>query len=222
MRWRSGRLASRPRREQVGEGSALHQEHIAWFRQLPLFLELDGFRVVHACWHPPSMAALQPYLDNQNCILPSAWPALTRTQGAGFEALETLLKGLEIALPAGYDFLDKDGHPRRRIRTRWWEMEGLTYRDLAMVPAEAIETIPHMPIPDDVLPGYDSDKPLFVGHYWLTGTPAPLNQQIACLDYSIAAERLSGDDAPKLCAYRWQGETVLTSEHMVWVDAPFA
>lgn len=36
--------------EQIGEGSALHQQHISWFKTLPIYLDMPGFRVVHACW----------------------------------------------------------------------------------------------------------------------------------------------------------------------------
>lgn len=70
------------------------------------------------------------------------------------------------------EFLDKDQNPRSNIRTCWWELEGIAYRDLAMLPSEVIEQIPHEAIPKHVLPGYDCDKPLFVGQYWLTGVDA--------------------------------------------------
>tara|TARA_B100001179_G_scaffold51032_1_gene34474 strand:- start:6214 stop:7065 length:852 start_codon:yes stop_codon:yes gene_type:complete len=158
--------------DQVGEGSGLHQQHIAWFKTLPLYLDLDGLRVVHSCWHPPSLGDLQPYIDANQRIMPHAWPDLARKEGAGFEALESLLKGLEVPLPTGYEFFDKDGNPHHHIRTQWWEVERLTYRDLAMVPAEAINDIPHVPIPEDVPPGYEGDKPLFVGRSGPTPPPA--------------------------------------------------
>ncbi|GGX82336.1 diadenosine tetraphosphatase [Litchfieldella qijiaojingensis] len=204
--------------EQVGEGSALHRDHIDWFKTLPLYLDLEGLRVVHACWHRPSLDQLADYLDDRQRILPVAWRTLTRERTPAYDALETLLKGLEVPLPTGIEFNDKDGNPRRLIRTRWWELEGITYRDLAMVPAEAIEEIPHVPIPEDVLPGYEGDKPLFVGHYWLTGIPEPLTPHIACLDYSIAAGHAHGDSDGKLCAYRWDGEAELDAGKFVWVE----
>lgn len=204
--------------QQVGEGSALHQAHLDWFKTLPVYLELDELRVIHACWHAPSLTTLSDYLDTQQRIIPDAWPILTRADTAAYDALETVLKGLEIPLPSGVEFLDKDNNPRRHIRTRWWELEQLTYRDLAMVPSEVIDQIPHEPIPEDVLPGYVGDKPLFVGHYWLTGTPEPLNQHIACLDYSIASESGVTGEPGKLCAYRWDGEKELHKDHFVWVE----
>jgi hypothetical protein len=203
--------------EQVVEGSVLHRKHIEWFKTLPLYLDLDGLRVVHACWDLKSLKVLDSYLDDCQCILPDAWSELTRKDTPAFDALETLIKGLEIPLPPGHFFYDKDGYPRHHIRTRWWELERLTYRDLAMVPAEAIAQIPHEPVPEDVLPGYDGDKPLFVGHYWLTGTPEPRNRHIACLDYSIAGGGFEPGETPKLCAYRWDGESTLDVEKFVWV-----
>lgn len=193
--------------EQVGEGSDVHQEIIEWFKTLPLFLEFPEFRVVHACWHPRYLETLKPFLDDKNRLLPPSWEQTSRENSEAFNAVETLLKGLEVSLPSGYEFRDKDNHPRSNIRTRWWDFEGITYRDLAMVPADVIELIPHEPIPDDVLPGYDSKKPVFVGHYWMSGEPAPLNDYIACLDYSVA-----GKHGGKLCAYRWDDDATLSKK----------
>ncbi|GAB2794608.1 metallophosphoesterase [Halomonas shantousis] len=203
--------------DQVEEGSALHHEHIDWFKTLPLLLDLDGLRVIHACWHPPSLRVLSDYTDEQQRILETAWLELCRKDTAAYDALETAVKGLEVPLPAGAEFFDKDGNARHHIRTRWWELERLTYRDLAMVPADQIEAIPHDPVPEDILPGYAGDKPLFVGHYWLTGEPKPLNRYIACLDYSIAAGHTLSAGEGKLCAYRWDGERELSKDRFVWV-----
>ncbi|MBZ9558816.1 MULTISPECIES: metallophosphoesterase [Modicisalibacter] len=202
--------------DQVGEGSARHHAWIDWFRSLPLYLDLPGLRVIHACWDPASLTAIAPYLDAERRIRPAAWPALSREGEPGFEALETLIKGLEVVLPAGSEFSDKDGNPRRRVRARWWDLESVTYRQLALVPPEAIAAIPHEPLPADILPGYDAEKPLFVGHYWLSGEPAPLTDHIACLDYSIAA-RGDAVGGRKLCAYRWDGERELERVRFVWV-----
>lgn len=201
--------------QQIGDGSPAHDRAIEWFRTLPLYLELEGVRAVHACWHRSALAELQPYLDEQARALPSAWEALCRSDTPAYAALETVLKGLEIDLPEGHGFKDHNGHPRRQIRTQWWNLEARTYRDLALVPARAIASIPHEPVPADVLPGYDGEKPLFIGHYWLRGQPAALHRHIACLDYSVAA----CDGARKLCGYRWNGEREIAEEHFIWVEA---
>src|SRR5690606_1089046 len=59
--------------DQFGDGSPKHKECIEWFRTLPLYLDLPGLRVVHACWHTPSLQALHPFLDDQGCIKPDRW-----------------------------------------------------------------------------------------------------------------------------------------------------
>lgn len=203
---------------QVGEDSDQHRAIIDWFRTLPLYLDLPGLRVIHACWHTEQLAILARYIDEQQRIRPGAWATLARKGSEPYEALETVLKGLEIPLPGGVEFLDKDDNLRRHIRTRWWLQGKLSYRDLAIVPPEVIERIPHTPAPEDVLPGYAGDKPLFVGHYWFTGTPKPLSPHIACLDYSIASESDTHTVPGKLCAYRWQSESELKQDHFVWVE----
>ena len=72
--------------------------------------------------------------------------------------------------------------------------------------------MPHTPAPADLIPGYHSDKPVFVGHYWMRGKPEPLASKVACLDYSIAAEH-----PDKLVAYRWDGEQEIDDKRFVWV-----
>ncbi len=49
-------------------GAAETQEMLAWFKTLPLFLEIDGFRVIHACWDEKTIARIKPFLDENNCL----------------------------------------------------------------------------------------------------------------------------------------------------------
>lgn len=199
--------------EQVGEGSELHHRMIEWFKTLPVYMDLPGLRVVHACWHQEHLDVIGEYTDSENRLLPEAWEQTSRKGSDAYEAIETLIKGLEIPLPGDHHFFDKNNHKRSNIRTKWWQQGELTYRDLAMVPGDAIDQIPHLPVASHILPGYDGEKPVFVGHYWMKGEPAPLNEHIACLDYSIA-----GDSDGKLCAYRWDGERELAKEAFCYVS----
>jgi hypothetical protein len=82
-----------------------------------------------------------------------------------------------------------------------------------MVPGSEIEKIPDTAVNTNILPGYDNQKPVFVGHYWFKGKPAPLTDYIACLDYSVA--KGSGG---KLCAYRFNNDRTIQSANFVWVD----
>src|SRR5690554_3812261 len=81
--------------EQVGEGSKLHHNMLDWFKTLPLYLDLPGFRVVHACWHPKYLEIADKYTNAQNQLLPEAWEASAREGSEAYETVETLLKGLE-------------------------------------------------------------------------------------------------------------------------------
>lgn len=199
--------------DQVGEDSDLHDEIVDWCKTLPLYLDLDGLRVVHACWHDVSLETLNPLLDQRQCLQESAWIPAASKETDAYDAAETLLKGLEIPRPPGEYFLDKDGHPRRYIRTRWWEQGSGTYRSVAMLDDEKRETLPDQSVPSDVLPGYSDEKPVFVGHYWLRGTPEPMSNRVACLDYTLTKSAPVG----KLTAYRWEGEAVIRRDGFVWV-----
>ncbi|RUO44271.1 metallophosphoesterase [Aliidiomarina taiwanensis] len=183
---------------------------IAWFKQLPLFLDLPELRVIHACWHEASLATVKPFLDSNNALIEEAWPLSGDTRQALHGALETLTKGWEVALPAGYFFADKDGHKRYRIRTKWWSETARSYRELA-VGAGPKGALPTQDIPGGALPGYDNKKPLFLGHYWMRGTPHLLTPYIACVDWTVV------EPTGLMAAYRYDGEQPLCNSKFISV-----
>lgn len=184
------------------EGTPLHSEIIDWFLTLPLWLDLPGLRVVHACWHDGYIAKLEPLLGKDRTLTPELMVRASRSDDPVFMAVEGLTKGLEVALPAGYTFQDKDGHERRNVRIRWWDEQASSYRDLALMPDEDRASLPDIHM-SDVKLSYDQRKPVFFGHYWMQGEPTLQNDRMACVDYS------AGKGGP-LVAYRWRGETLLT------------
>lgn len=101
-------------------------------------------------------------------------------------------------------------YERRRARVRWWDNAAETYRQAAMLTDGERKALPQQPIPEHVRIGYDGAKPLFIGHYWLSGTPQLLSDTVACLDYSIAK-------GGRLVAYRWDGERRLDPAKLHWV-----
>ncbi len=198
--------------EQVTEESATHRELVAWFRTLPMWLDLDGLRVVHACWHEPSQRTVGQHLDADDEVLIAAHDRTSEPH----QAIEWLLKGPEIALPGGLAYLDKGGHLRRHARFRWWDPGATTWRRGALIPPDA-RTADDDPFPElldgphghDHLPTYTATVPLVVGHYWENGTPAPLARHVACVDYSAVK-------GGPLVAYRWpRGETELHAANFV-------
>ncbi len=200
--------------EQVGEGSALHREFLEWFKTLPIAFENDHIRAIHACWHADHIAAIDHLLNTDGSLKDEAWVAMSRRGTPESDALETLLKGLEIELPEGMSYHDKDGVERFKTRTRWWDQSAVTYRQLGLVPSALQKNLPDVRVEGQAILTYDNAKPVFIGHYWMTGQPERLHAQIACLDYSIG----KGCNTGKLCAYRWNGEASLNNEHFVWVD----
>jgi hypothetical protein len=188
----------------------LHQEIIDWFMTIPLWLDAPGFRVVHACWHDGYMDELRPQLTADLQLTPETVVAASRKGSAEYRTVEGLLKGLELSLPEGHFFHDKDGVTRYEVRTRWWDESALTYRALAMMPERERHALPELSVASQDLHRYAGDKPVFFGHYWMTGTPILQTPMAACVDYSAG----KGGD---LVAYRWDGERVLDGEKFLGV-----
>jgi hypothetical protein len=208
LRPRHGELGERNRHQhaaflaEVEDDAALHREYVDFFLQMPLWLELPRLRVVHACWHAGYMAALEPLLAPGRRLTRELMVAASRQGSTEYVAVEGLTKGLEVPLPPGHGFHDKDGHARQNVRIRWWDDAAASYRTSALLDPQTAATLPDDALPFGATAGYDDAKLVFFGHYWLTGTPGPLSPRIACVDYS------AGKGGP-LIAYRWDGEETL-------------
>lgn len=185
---------------------------LEWFRTLPLWLELDGLRAVHACWDEQAIALISDATKDQGGLTPDLLQSACREDKPLYAPVEIILKGREGKLPAGANFLDKDGHPRTEIRTRWYlPPQGHTYRTYALHSDEIACDLPlEESIVDEAVPYPATAKPVFLGHYWLSAKrPQLLANNVACLDFSVAKGGF-------LCAYRWQGEQTLRNENFVW------
>jgi hypothetical protein len=194
----------------VVEGTPRQKEITDWFRTLPLWLDLGGLRVVHACWHQESMDVLSPVLRPDHTLTDEAVLLGSRKGHPVFEALEVVCKGPEVALPSGVSYEDKGGKVRHDVRVRWWQDDLSTYRKAAIGPPGAMAMIPDIPLPEEWKGHPYSGPPVLFGHYWFTGTPEVISPRFACLDYSVA-------HGGPLVAYRWDGEAGLTSEKLLWV-----
>lgn len=184
-------------------------EVLDFFRSLPLWIDIDGIRVIHACWHDGIIKLISPMLNNDNSMTDEFFIAANSKDSIEYNAIETLLKGVELILPDKVSFFDKDGHERHEVRIRWWLNSASDLGELAFGNYE--KEITQLPINSDDLIGYPHDAPpVFVGHYWLKGTPTPQADNIACLDYSVAKNG-------KLVAYRWSGESVLSADNFTYV-----
>jgi hypothetical protein len=196
--------------DQIGEGSGAHEEALEWFRTLPVWLDLPGLRVVHACWHLPAQRALKPYLDLSQRFAPDGLRAASSKGSEAYGAAEVLLKGPEAFLPDGLSFRDKQGDIRHEARLRWWDCNATTLRVAALGMEGNEESLPDLPVTTEY--HYTEQVPVFFGHYWLRGVPTLSNDYAACLDFSVAKDGF-------LTAYRWSGEKVLAPGNLVYVSA---
>ncbi len=200
--------------QEIPFGSDRHREVIEWFMTLPLYLDLPGIAVVHACWCERSFADLDPILLPGRRLSHEAIEQYGQRREGVYEAIERILKGPEHLLPDALRFRDKDGHTRSHARLRWWKSqdramsERLEFGGAVLSPdnltlLDQMEPIAAHPLPD---------KPVFVGHYWQRGKPAPLSEKVACVDYSVAS-------GGRLTAYRWDGEQTLEPGKFAWAGS---
>ena len=185
-------------------------DYLNWFFGHPLFLDLGSIRVVHAAWYEPSLSILRRHTGEKNRLTDAFLYRATRRGNVEFDAIQNVLKGVEVDIPMAKTFIDKDGNERKEMRVRWWlDAAGKPSRDMA-VPSrpEVHDTL----IPDagaSRMRGYGDAVPVFFGHYWFDNpSPSILAANAACLDFSVAR-------GGYLAAYRWRGEKTLTDEHFV-------
>jgi len=186
-------------------------DSIAWFRTLPVHLDLGVIRAVHAAWRDDCIGSICSSLDSLGNFNAEF---LTESETKGSElhsAIEDVLKGPELKLPANQFILDKGGQKRDTVRIKWFQYpKNQTYRELHL----GSDEVPDVSIDPTLLSGMagypDEAPPVFIGHYWLTGQPQPLAHNVACTDYSVAK-------GGKLVAYRWNGEQALSKNNFHWV-----
>jgi hypothetical protein len=191
---------------------------LEWFSTLPLYIEEEGARFVHAAWHQPTIETIKSSLNDDQTMSDDFFRRSFVKGTEEHKAIEILLKGPEFELPPGVaPFKDVEGNSRNKIRLAWWKKPGAT-------PVEAAVEFPGNgkslaeALPGEVFDGFDAHAPgpvTFVGHYWLKGTPKPLSPRVACVDYSVAAGGPRGGG--RLCCYRWDGENKLIAENFVTV-----
>jgi hypothetical protein len=187
-------------------------DYLAWFENLPLFREIDGLRIVHACWDDKHIA----YLKEMNG--PLTREILLKAHDKDnykmiWEVFEETLKGKEITLPNGEYFIDKDGNIRTECRTRWWlGSTNLTYDQYLFHAPDNVK--PQKVSSEDWAEGYDKSTPaVFFGHYWLEDeTPQWQASNVCCLDYSVAKKG-------KLVAYRHYFDQPNSNDNFVVTEA---
>lgn len=189
-------------------------EFLDWFYTIPLFIEEDSFRVVHACWDD---RLIRQFMESQGgaTIDEDFLHASSAIESFAGQVMDTLLRGTDLILPDGMTITSKDGYTRRFFRTKFWADDPKTYGDVVFQPDPLPEEVARRELSQEeqqqILRYSLAERPVFVGHYWMEGKPAPLKPNVACIDYSAVKYG-------KLVAYRFDGEQALTRDHFVSVD----
>ncbi|MCP5054713.1 MAG: phosphoesterase [bacterium] len=212
------------------ESRAMWEEYLEWFRRMPFFLEINGVRVVHACWDQWGVEFVKrnAIRDHGGRLTDEFLEQSARYGSDAFDMVEVLLKGEEVPLPSNHPGIRcMDGAIRKRLRLKWWLPghhweEMTTYQQVVRADPETLQGMDELEIPADILTGIrekwgnagmeqnNGCIPVFIGHYWFTGEPELLSNCVACLDYSVAR-------GGKLVCYRWDGESFLDRSKFVAV-----
>ena len=185
-----------------------------WIYTLPLFLEFDRFRVVHACWDQGLIDEFKrryqgATLDRDFLLESEDYHSFAS------KFMNRITRGASLLLPDQRSITGSDGFSRRNFRVKYWVENPQTYSDIEFQPDPLDTEVAAMRVTDeqkDYMPYYGPDEPfLFMGHYWLSGQPAAVTANIACLDYSAVK-------GGRMVAYRLDQEKCLSNDKFVWVD----
>lgn len=186
------------------------QEHLRWLRTLPLFLELEGIRIVHACWSDQAIEYIKNTLPPGK-IKKRTFKKLHKDTDAELaKNIWLITKGLQFKMPGDLKIINNKGVSPRSFRMRWWEKpEGKTFEELSF---ESKFHLPEYTVPPEIIPEsltYPENAPIvFFGHYCRKNGPHIIKSNVCCLDTCIAGSKT-------LLAYRWNGETSLKAENLV-------
>ena len=189
-------------------GASQTQDVLDWMRGLPLFIETEEFRAVHAAWIQSAIDRLKRLTGSG--ILSDEQLIRVGRKGDDLHGLvEAVAKGPEARLPHPHSFQDKCGRVRHHVRVKWWSDDAESWRQVSMSVPD-VNQIPDEPLPEDLFGAIypAEDKPVFFGHYWMSGEPELQSANALCLDYS------AGTDGPLVTYTHVAGSRKLSLENV--------
>ena len=176
----------------------------AWMlKTLPLWLELDGLRIAHACWSEKAINIVKKRRPSGHLQLEDLEEIAAKTTEFAL-AVETITSGPEARLPVGYSFTDNGGNTRDHVRLSWWNAENTTWTKAALSVPD-LSQLPTDGLPPELMSEiYSMDAiPVLVGHYKMKGMPTLQSANATSLDYPM-----------NKCVYHWSGESTLQSQNL--------
>ena len=190
------------------ENISERESYLDWMASLPITIETNNYRAVHAQWKNSSVEQIKDsgikkfnrdgllkLYSNSNLII----------------NLNILLKGFEVLLPEKFQYKDNEGNERKESRLKWWNSSsGKKFGDVFASLPEKLMNIDISELFFDFTDFYYlEDKPVFFGHYWLKPREFGLtSSNTCCLDFSIVKGGF-------LASYRFSGESQLNPKNLV-------
>lgn len=189
------------------------REHLKWMRSLPLYLDLNKIRVVHACWSDEAVRVADSIYEEGKIKKKVFRTIHKKTDTEISKSVWLLTKGVNLKLPGDLKILSNKGISPRSIRTRWWDdPEGKTFEQLSF---ESKIKLPEYTVPPQILPKtypYPKNAPIvFIGHYCRGKGPHILKHNVCCVDSCVTGTK-------RLLAYQWNGEKELMLNNLVQVE----
>lgn len=184
--------------DSFGIGTVEAYRWTEWFLTLPLWLDLGGLRLVHACWDADAIEKIAERRPDGR-LHPMDLQEVAGKATEFAQAVERLTSGPELPLPNHYSFTDSKEIQRTEVRVAWWLEPGQTWQNAALsVPDPS--SLPEGIVPSSAgVPFYpENAPPVLAGHYKMAGVPALATPQASSLDYPTSP-----------CVYCWQGEAKL-------------
>jgi len=188
------------------------ESHLKWLRTLPLFLDLEGIRIVHACWADPAITYLRDKLPSGKIKKKIFRKIYTKPDSKLAQNIWLITKGPQFYMPGDLRIKNNKGVAPRSFRFRWWEnIHGKTFQEISF---ESKYEFPAYTVPCQILPRtypYRTERPIvFFGHYCRFNGPHIINPNLCCVDSCVNTSGI-------LTAYRWNGEKKLIHENLVQV-----
>ena len=182
---------------------------IAWLRTLPLFLELETLRIVHAAWHFSSIKILEQALVADDLFIKETFEKESMYKRAS----QSILSGIKTTIPKDLKLVDRFAIPRAKGRLKWWlDLRGKPYSECFFSPMFP-EISDRGPIETEVSmlePYTQQEKPVFIGHYCLPPNIPKIFGQVVCLDGCVTCDK-------RLWGYRYEGEHIPETSNLIQV-----
>lgn len=187
-------------------------EYLKWFRELPLFIDLGKIRIAHAYWNNDDIIYLKEKLPEKR-LTKKFLISIHENGNETASHIYKLLIGLEFHCPNDLLIKGDNGNLRKVFRMNWWESpEGKTFRDLSFGNKFLL---PEYTVPKEIAPSfspYPENEPIvFIGHYCLPQGASILQSNICCVDSCVGSYG-------KLSAYRYNGESTLSKNNLIYSD----